>query len=650
MSNDFVQRPVVILDAKDANVEVIHPQFAVLMLSNPANAGRRYLDVGALCYQRRGKSGSRQVGSPVDLSSLDNARIHFVQAAIEDFRLRNTATMVQRFGVIKAFVDWIDAQEQPYAFDDVEAMKNAYGGYTRHLLHRMNSSDISGQRINQGSASVYQAGARTVVMLATGLREREVKGVATFIPTKSAQATHVNLKLPSADVQAQTFAALINFIDEAHRHLVGSGALPLHLVSPSGESCYLYSMSVGSEKSKAAKFSLAPLLLQSPEFPTWDEVKSHFGLVGNSAALVIERAIYDSANLRCKKNNKDLRSDLRQRIGTHTVVAGMLAFIAATGCNLSVAQNLEVDTLQIVPSTQGQRFSGTKARAGGKTVAPEFGAKFVPVFKKYLELRKWVLNGSDSALVFPNISPGYGISPVGERSIKGLKKLLTKALPKTVWVTPTQWRKNASYQYVKLSGGDMALTAEKLGNTEDTVRQAYSRPALEDFAGEMAGFFEAMHQVAIARTRSVERIPVRILDEKRPEAVTGTGLCEKTPETQPERAPGFTDLAPAPTCRDPETCLFCSFYAVHADEEDIRRLLSLRYLVRATKNKQPFDRWQRKFGPTVHRIDEVLSAIQGADAGSEPTINRVREEVESGDLDAFWSIHFDTLVTLGAVS
>ncbi|MDA3374352.1 hypothetical protein JR314_31075, partial [Pseudomonas aeruginosa] len=62
------------------------------------------------------------------------------------------------------------------------------------------------------------------------------------------------------------------------------------------------------------------------------------------------------------------------------------------------------------------------------------------------------------------------------------------------------------------------------------------------------------------------------------------------------------------------------------------------------------DRWQNKFSPTVHRIDEVLSAIQDADPGSAGTINRVRIEVECGELDDFWAIHFDTFVTLGAVS
>lgn len=650
MSNEFVQRQVIIIDPKDVNVEFIQPQFSVLGFDNPASPGKRYLDLGALCYRRRSKATPNRVGIPVDTSSLDNARIPFVQALIEEFRRPSSISkIIRQFINGKSFVDWLDAQEQPYAFDDVASMKNAYCEYTRHLLHRMNSSGIGGQPIKQATASQYQSGALRVVRLATGLSKPEIQGIATFI-TRCAQANHVSVKLPSADVQAQTFAALLNFIDEAHRLLVGNGALPLHLVSPSDESCYLYSLQVDSEKSKVADFSLAPLLLKSPAFPTWNQVKAHFGLGGNSGALSAASSAYNRAKRFCEKNNKNLRSDFRRRVGNHAVTSGMLAFIAATGCNLSVAQALEVDTLEVVPSTQGRRFSGTKARSGGKTVVPEFGLRFAPVFKKYLQLREWVLNGSDSALVFPVVSAEYRISPVGRVSIVGFKNFFARSLPETVWVTPTHWRKNVSYQYVRLSGGDMALTAEKLSNTEDTVRQAYSRPALEDFAGEMASFFEAMHQTAIDRTRTVERIPVRILAEKRPEAVTGAGACGKAPETQPERAEGFTELAPTPTCRDPETCLFCEFYAVHADEEDIRRLLSLRYLIQATKHKQPVDHWQSKFGPTVHRIDEVLSALQDTDGGSQSTINRVHEEVESGNLDAFWSIHFDTLVTLGAVS
>ncbi|MBL4834718.1 MAG: hypothetical protein JKY26_12185 [Pseudomonas sp.] len=651
MKGEFVQRPVVVIDAKDANVEVIHPQLAVLMVDNKCGGGNRYLDVGACCYKCRGRTSPHQVGCPVDLSSLDYARIPLVQGIVDHLTAKaSSATAVGEFGMIVRFVEWIDAQEHSCAFDDVVSLKRAYGNYTKHLLNRMNISGINGKPVKQGTASQYQRCARTVVMLAANLSEPEVKGIATYIPMRQNQSSHINLKLPSADVQARTFAALVNFIDETHRLLVQGTAFPLHLVSPSGDSVYLYSEQVDTNKTKKANFSIAPLLFKSPVFPTWAEAKVHFGISSFSVCNSSQRSLYDQAAQRFRDNNEDLRSPLRQWVGAHALVAGMLAFIAATGCNLSVAQNLEVDSLEIVPTTQGSRFSGTKGRAKGKTVYPEFGAQFTPVFKKYLELRKWMLNGAESTLVFPGFSPKYGVGPLNSRNINATRIFFSKALANTAWVTPTQWRKGVSYRYIKLGGGDMVLAAEKLGNTETTLRQNYSRPALEDFAAEMTVFFESMHQAAIDRTRSVENIPVRIADEKRLETITGIGLCEKAPEADPKRAQGFTDKAPVPVCGDPETCLFCEFYAVHADEQDIRRLLSLRYLIHAIKPQQPVDHWQSKFGPSLHRIDEVLSAIQNADSRIEATINRVRDEVESGALDAFWAIHFDTVVTVGVVS
>jgi len=651
MISDLVQRSVVIIDAKDKNVEIIHPQLTVLMFDNKSGAGKRHLDLGALCYVRRGRGTPQKMGCPVDLLSIDHSRIPVAQGLIEHLRgSASIATATQVFQAISCFFDWIDDQPRRYFFDDVAAMQKGYGDYTQHLLHRMNSSGVNGKPIKKTTASQYQAGARKVLMLTTGLSEPEVKGIATHISQKDGQSRHINLALPNADEQARTFAVLVNFIDEAHRILVQGGAFPLCLASPNGESVYLYSEQVDTKKAKAANFSLAPFLANSPTFPTWGEIKAHFGLEGGSAATQKQRATYDYRRRIYLSNNDNLRSCLRQRIGSHAVAAGMLAFIAATSCNFSVAKNLEVDLLEIVPTSQGNRLSGTKGRARGKKVSPEFGARFAPVFKKYLDLRKWVLNGAESTLVFPFFSPQYGFVSLTGHQINRTKILFNKALPHTSWVTPTQWRKGVSYQYVKLSGGDLALTAEKLGNTEATLRQSYSRPALEDFAAEMTVFFELMHKAAIDRTRSVEHIPVRIVDEIRLDAVTGIGSCEKAAETAPRRAQGFTAQAPAPACGDPETCLFCEFYAVHADEQDIRRLLSLRYLIEAIKHKQPIDHWQTKFSPTLHRIDEVLSAIQDADGRIKPTVTRVRDEVASGAFDAFWSIHFDTLVTVGAVT
>ncbi|PXX55659.1 hypothetical protein SAMN05660489_05570 [Pseudomonas sp. LAMO17WK12:I10] len=656
MTQSLTRRPIVIISHKDSDFEVLHPQSVIITCDNIATNGKRYLDFGSLCYARRKSTSSRNrhrsyVGVEVDQTSLDTKRLPIARKLIESARLKQSfASAIGLFATTKPFFDWIDSQEKKYSFDQIESINEAYSDYTRGLLHRVNISGIREMAIKLSTASKLQASARKVVALVTGTHDKEVIALATHIP-QSHDLTHVNSKQPNADIQARTFATLVNFVEEAHCILVGGNTFPMRLVSPGCEPYYLYSIQQSSSKVKGAKFSVLRMLSTSPKFPTWEETQEHYNLSGPASKNFYNYSNYESQRIRHIQNNTNLRCDLRLQMANHSMTAGMLAFIAATGCNLSIAQDLEVTNSEIVPSTQGQRFYGTKARANGKTVYPEFGARFAPVFKKILELREWILNGRKSNLVFP-ISPKWmdTIGYVGTSAFQTLRTLFKKMHPNTVWVSPVQWRKNVGYQYVNNSGGDLALTAEKLGNTESTLRKNYSRPALEDFATQLTGFFEAMHLAAVVRTRDADLIPVHITTKKQPDMVTGVGSCEKGPVTEPRRALGFTEQAPEPSCHNPETCLFCDFYAVHADEEDIRRLLSLRYLIQTTRPQHDHDHWEIKFGPTVHRIDEVLTAINNTDRTLEDTISRIRNEVESGYLDSFWAIHFDTLVYVGAVS
>jgi hypothetical protein len=655
MKTSFSLRPIVVLDFKDTEIEILHPQFSVLAGDNSASNGKRYLDFGSLCYLRRRvpirNSQKTYVGSEVDVSSLENHRLLLTRNLIEIARHKqNFTTALHLFTTTKIFIDWMDDHENKYSHGKIESMKEAYRDYTHYLLHKINSSGIRGNPLKQATASSRQTAARIVVTIATGLHEKEVTALATYIPRRH-NLDHINLKQPNSDIQAKTFSSLVNFIEEAHRLLVDGGEFPMSLASPGNEPHFLYSYNQTTKKSNNAEFSINRMLNSCPKFPTWDIVTKHFNLSGNSSALKRERSNYDTAKIANKRKNLELRCELRLQVGNHAMCAGMLAFIAATGANNSIVQTLEMDSSEIVPSTQGQRFSGTKARANGKTVYPEFGVQFVPVFKKILELRAWVLNGRKSDLVFM-VAPqnSSSISFIGQCNLTLFKNLLKKCQPATKWIAPRQWRKNVSYQYIGISGGDFQLTAEKLGNTERTLQINYSRPALEEFAAQMSGFFDAMYSAAVDRTRTLESIPVLITDIKQPGTVTGIGSCENGSKVEPQRAPGFTQMAPKPSCGDPETCLFCTFYAVHADDDDIRRLLSLRYLITAINGQQPHDHWITKFGPTIHRLDEVLIAIKEKNSTAEETITRIRNEVESGALDPFWAIHFDTLVYVGAVS
>ena len=52
----------------------------------------------------------------------------------------------------------------------------------------------------------------------------------------------------------------------------------------------------------------------------------------------------------------------------------------------------------------------------------------------------------------------------------------------------------------------------------------------------------------------------------------------------------------------------------------------------------------------IHRIDEVLTELSNAYETLRDRILSIQEEVESGDLDAYWLNHFELLIDLGWIS
>ena len=219
-----------------------------------------------------------------------------------------------------------------------------------------------------------------------------------------------------------------------------------------------------------------------------------------------------------------------------------------------------------------------------------------------------------------------------------------------VWITPQQWRKHVSSQYVELSDGDLLLEVEKMGHSLDTAKKNYSRTSFKDASQQISQFFYELREVAVSQTRTVERIPVQMLDETIDAQASPVGACASI-HPQPEKAIGFTERAPTPNCQQFEHCLFCQHYAVHADDEDMRKLLSLKSLLGYVKQKATdLIKWEQQFGVVLHRIDEVLKELSDTYENLRDHIFSIQEEVESGDLDAYWLNHFELLIDLGWIS
>ena len=83
----------------------------------------------------------------------------------------------------------------------------------------------------------------------------------------------------------------------------------------------------------------------------------------------------------------------------------------------------------------------------------------------------------------------------------------------------------------------------------------------------------------------------------------------------------------------------------------MRKLLSLKILLGYVKQKATdLIKWEQQFGVVLHRIDEVLNELSDTYENLRDRIFSIQEEVESGDLDAYWLNHFELLIDLGWIS
>ena len=448
----------------------------------------------------------------------------------------------------------------------------------------------------------------------------------------------------------KTYATLLNVFLEIYRIVMQGADFPAHFQSVDQEDFYFYSGFHHQIEKQHIQFDMQNYLAKYPIIPALSKMLADFELGEDSEHRKRVRENRNQAIRKLEERNKDKRHVERERLASYGLAIGMLLFIAQTGANLDTAQQLQLDTMEILPSTQGRRFSGTKSRAGDKTVYPEFGVQFEPIFRKILELRKWYIQDEACDFVFPLRNEIQQLGPVSYGRLQLMKKLFQRIFPRMIWITPQQWRKHKSSQTVEFSAGDLLLEAEVMGHSLDTARNNYARTSFKDAAQQISQFFNELREVAVSKTRTLERISVQMLDETIDAQSSPVGACASI-HPQPEKAFGFTEQAPMPNCQQFEHCLFCQHYAVHADDTDVRKLLSLKKILGYVKQKSTdLIKWEQQFGVVLHRVDEVLTYLSDTCDNLQDRISLVKEEVESGDLDAYWLNHFELLIDLGWVS
>lgn len=359
----------------------------------------------------------------------------------------------------------------------------------------------------------------------------------------------------------------------------------------------------------------------------------------SSARLLRVSAVDDSKVVQLK----DSYSRLRLMELACVAYAG-LAFVDS-GANLAVLQSYEEPEDLEEQLSQPDRINLTqravKFRARGRLVAVHLSATTLTRLRKFLRIRQELIQAvgaDDIAQMFVQCEYSntrgepVGIRPLDKSFLSYLRKkvaVVGAALPE---VTLRQLRAYKQQELVRRA--PVAVVAKLMGHSVPTAVQAYCKAQESVRQGELSAYLDSLQETVLQSMNqplgcaAEENIPV--------------GACAN------HGNPSSRDSTPAvqPDCGKTEGCFFCSNYRVHADEEDMRKLLSCRrvlgYIV---PTHGDLIRAERVYTAVVDRIDALLAELRRQNPDAYESARKAVEE--RGQLTRYWAGKLQQLHLLG---
>ncbi len=637
----FVSRKVVVHNLPlPPELPVLHPDQAIIRFGHFGT-----VDIGAVCFLQReptpiGRQRRSKEGRKVVLSSFCPMRGDYIRRFISymsnqvRYSGKASGTLLSDAKRFVVFMAWADANGYGDALDDSNKTKFVAAAYANHIRAQVLSHQLS---VNAGATAQQQLFA----VLSDYLEIDDLGRGINFL--RKDRNTTESTKPPSEAAQGRTlrlcealFDGLASLVLEQAPYPHGV-AVPDYLgydadtmwVFPSQVWC----LPVSKLNIEAQEFAGSGYDYRTGRLTTRVELKALSKYSGQfykkkTTSNKIS-GILRNARLALDAANSDPRHWHRQYMGLMAMNAFLPLFLSRTGMNWAQAISLTwCGSYSDSVSTLRQRFRAIKHRANGKVVYFQLPLQFMPIFKRFLQLRAYLLRDSPdfNLLFFSRGNRASGAPTVLKTNLPAIYNMLQRIDPEIVPVLARAWRAGKSDWL--LTKTDVATTALVLQNSEQTVRRAYAAGTEASHLSEMSTFLDKLVLDKGA-----------VLDNVTAGAV---GKCASF--GNPQRLSDAV-VPIQPNCRTPEVgCLFCDKFKVHADEVDVRKLLSCRYCLTRTSHLAGFHAMAE---PLTRRIDDILKAVSSRD---EQLASRIALEVEQGDLDPYWAAKYDMLLRLRLVN
>lgn len=327
----------------------------------------------------------------------------------------------------------------------------------------------------------------------------------------------------------------------------------------------------------------------------------------------------------------------RHRLAKWAHDSFLLLFAANTAINEKQIADLEWHSgkYEVVPAQQG--FRTVKWRAGNKHQSFTIAAQFVKRFEEYLELRELITSNYPSKYLFLHIPamPEDRARPLQRgclfNLVSAMRQFIDQDFPKIGY---RQLRHYKSNYLLKEYG--LVVTSQLLQSRIGTIAKAYSSAEDEVATKEISAFYNLLSKSINDATK------------KRQQSIP-PGHCIKPGDAIPvvEIEPEISQ----PVCSNFITCLFCKHFVIHATDNDLKKLLSLKYFLNEIRQQSiSTEEFNKLNGPTISKIESILTSISKISPDLAERISTIQASVFGNEeLSEYWGALLNQLVHLGAI-
>ena len=224
------------------------------------------------------------------------------------------------------------------------------------------------------------------------------------------------------------------------------------------------------------------------------------------------------------------------------------------------------------------------------------------------------------------------VLPISDRFPVELRKKVAAAGAKLPNVTLRQLRSHKQQYLVRHYG--LQVAAATMGHTIATAVKAYSAAQEQVQANDIGRFMSSLHKTVVRSTDSRSSTLVSM----------PAGGCTSHGKPMP------SDPSPLvrPDCIKTEGCFFCEHFRVHADTEDLRKLLSCRNVLLKIGHLQGESALaDRVYESVLRRIDFLLLELRqilGTDV-----FDQIEADITAGNFTRYWAAKVQQLGLLGLI-